>query len=70
MGAGGLFFDSEGRLLILKPTYRNDWLIPGGVVEANESPRHACMREVRHPRQSRWLDKCDRLKGGCPTESL
>ncbi|MEM9089731.1 MAG: PIN domain-containing protein [Cyanobacteria bacterium P01_F01_bin.53] len=25
---------------------------------------------VRHLRQSRWLDECDRLKGGCPTESL
>ena len=21
---------------------------------------------VRHPRQSRWLDEWDRLKGGCP----
>ncbi|MDJ0705069.1 MAG: hypothetical protein QNJ46_17445, partial [Leptolyngbyaceae cyanobacterium MO_188.B28] len=21
---------------------------------------------VRHPRQSRWLNECDRLKGGCP----
>ena len=22
--------------------------------------------KVRHPRQSRWLNECDRLKGGCP----
>ncbi|MEO1397064.1 MAG: hypothetical protein AAFV90_29660, partial [Cyanobacteria bacterium J06634_5] len=29
-----------------------------------------CLLRVRHLRQSRWLDECDRLKGGCPTESL
>ena len=46
MGAGCLFFDKAHRLLILKPTYRDSWLIPGGVVEANESPREACIREV------------------------
>lgn len=47
MGAGCLLFDSAGRLLIVKPTYRESWLIPGGVVEANESPRDACVREVK-----------------------
>ena len=33
--------------IILKPTYKNHWLLPGGVVEANESPRQACIREVK-----------------------
>ena len=47
MGAGCLFLDEMDRLLILKPTYRDSWLIPGGVVEANESPRQACIREVK-----------------------
>ena len=47
MGAGCLFFDSMGKLLILKPTYRNHWLLPGGVIEADESPRQACIREVK-----------------------
>ena len=47
MGAGCLFFDDCGKLLILKPTYKNNWLLPGGVIEANESPRQACIREVK-----------------------
>jgi ADP-ribose pyrophosphatase YjhB (NUDIX family) len=37
----------ENELLIVKPTYREKWLIPGGVVELGESPRDACLREVR-----------------------
>lgn len=47
MGSGCLFFDAVGNLLVLKPTYREDWLIPGGVIEADESPRQACIREVK-----------------------
>lgn len=47
MGASCLFFNSSNQLLLLKPTYRENWLIPGGVVEANESPRQTCIREVK-----------------------
>ena len=47
MGAGCLFFDRQGKILILKPTYKDHWLLPGGVIEANESPRRACIREVK-----------------------
>ena len=47
IAAGALFLDSDQRILIVKPTYRTGWLVPGGVVEAEESPRHACCREVR-----------------------
>lgn len=47
MGAGCLFFDKEGKILIVKPIYRDTWNLPGGVVEANESPQRACIREVR-----------------------
>lgn len=47
MGAGALFFDSAGKLLILKPTYKDGWTIPGGVVDENESPREALIREVK-----------------------
>ena len=47
MGAGCLFFNHEGKILILKPTYKDNWLLPGGVIEANESPRQACIREVK-----------------------
>jgi hypothetical protein len=26
--------------------------------------------KVRHPRRSRWLNECDRPKGGCPRQGL
>ncbi len=46
--ASALIFDQAGRLLILKPTYKSGWTIPGGVMEADgETPWQACQREVR-----------------------
>jgi ADP-ribose pyrophosphatase YjhB (NUDIX family) len=43
-----MIFDRAGRLLILKPTYKTGWTIPGGVMEADgETPWDACRREVR-----------------------
>ncbi|MEM8672725.1 MAG: NUDIX hydrolase [Cyanobacteria bacterium P01_G01_bin.67] len=47
MGVGCLLFNIEAKLLLLKPTYKDNWLFPGGVIEANESLRQACIREVR-----------------------
>ena len=48
VSAGALVFDGAGRLLILKPTYKSGWTIPGGVMEADgETPWEACRREVR-----------------------
>jgi 8-oxo-dGTP diphosphatase len=45
--AGALIFDRQGRLLILRPTYKSGWTIPGGVMEADgETPWQACQREV------------------------
>jgi 8-oxo-dGTP diphosphatase len=46
MSAGMLLFDKKGRLLIVQPRYKKTWEIPGGTVEANESPRQAAIREV------------------------
>jgi ADP-ribose pyrophosphatase YjhB (NUDIX family) len=46
ISAGCLFFDDRGRLLVVNPTYKDTWEIPGGVVEENESPREAVIREV------------------------
>jgi 8-oxo-dGTP pyrophosphatase MutT (NUDIX family) len=46
MGSGCLFFDSEGRVLLLQPSYKPTWEIVGGIVENNESPKAACEREV------------------------
>jgi 8-oxo-dGTP pyrophosphatase MutT (NUDIX family) len=47
MGAGVLFYDDAGRVLLVEPAYKDRWEIPGGVVEANESPRAAAHREVK-----------------------
>ncbi|MDP1714678.1 MAG: NUDIX hydrolase [Anaerolineales bacterium] len=47
MGAGCLFFDEHGCVMLVKPTYKPNWEIPGGVVELNESPKQCCQREVR-----------------------
>jgi 8-oxo-dGTP diphosphatase len=46
--AGALIFDPDGRLLILKPTYKKGWTIPGGQLDpVGESPWDACRRETR-----------------------
>ncbi len=45
--AGALINDGSGRLLILKPTYKSGWTVPGGQMEADgETPWEACRREV------------------------
>lgn len=45
--AGAMIFDGSGRLLVLKPTYKAGWTIPGGQMEADgETPWEACRREV------------------------
>ena len=46
MGAGVLFFDSAGRVLLVDPVYKDTWEIPGGTVDADESPGQAAIREV------------------------
>src|SRR5438552_6949419 len=48
VSAGALIFDKGGRLLILRPTYKKGWTIPGGIMEpGGETPWDACRREVR-----------------------
>ena len=39
--------DDRGRVLLCRLTYKNDWDLPGGVVEVNESPQDAVSREVK-----------------------
>ncbi len=46
ISSGILFFDERGHLLVVNPTYKETWEIPGGVVEKNESPREAVIREI------------------------
>ncbi|QCX74944.1 hypothetical protein C9F11_06220 [Streptomyces sp. YIM 121038] len=47
MAAGALFFDEQGRVMLLEPTYKDYRDIPGGYVDVGESPLQACVREVR-----------------------
>jgi ADP-ribose pyrophosphatase YjhB (NUDIX family) len=47
VAAGALFTDPAGRILMVRPTYKEHWDIPGGYVEPGESPRAACEREIR-----------------------
>jgi 8-oxo-dGTP pyrophosphatase MutT (NUDIX family) len=46
MGVGCLLFDETGWLLIVNPTYKPGWSIPGGAVDQSESPYEACQREL------------------------
>ena len=46
MGSGLLLRDSSGAVLIVTPTYKPTLEIPGGIVEAGESPRACAQREA------------------------
>jgi 8-oxo-dGTP diphosphatase len=41
-----LLTDPAGAVLLVKPWYRDDWGLPGGVAEAGESPRQCAERET------------------------
>ena len=46
MASGALIMNRAGEVLLVNPTYRKEWLIPGGIVEQDESPIEGCKREV------------------------
>jgi 8-oxo-dGTP diphosphatase len=45
--AAALITDPPGRVLLVKPNYRDYWSLPGGVLEQGEPPHEGCAREVR-----------------------
>lgn len=47
MGSGALLFNTQGEVLLVEPSYKPTWEIPGGVVEAHESPKQCCEREIK-----------------------
>jgi len=47
VAAGVLLRNAAGELLLVEPTYKPTWEIPGGLVEAGESPSEAARRECR-----------------------
>ncbi|MBM7050915.1 NUDIX hydrolase [Rothia sp. ZJ1223] len=46
LAAAALIRDEKGRMLAVKPNYKDGWTMPGGTVEAGESPKVGCFREV------------------------
>jgi 8-oxo-dGTP pyrophosphatase MutT (NUDIX family) len=47
MGSGVLFRDVGGGVLLVRPSYKPGWDIPGGVIEPGESPLAAAARETQ-----------------------
>lgn len=41
-----LLRDEQGRVVLVNPTYKDFWDLPGGMVEGNEPPTVAAAREV------------------------
>ncbi|NUP35798.1 MAG: NUDIX hydrolase, partial [Streptomyces sp.] len=46
MAATVLVTDTSGRVLVLDPSYKDHLDLPGGMVEADESPAQAAAREL------------------------
>jgi 8-oxo-dGTP diphosphatase len=44
--AAALFTNPAGRILLVKPNYRNHWSVPGGMLDDGEPPHEGCRREV------------------------
>ena len=47
IGAGIVAVDDSLRVLLVEPTYKTNWEVPGGLVELGEPPRAAVARECR-----------------------
>ena len=45
--ACAFFTDPAGRVLLVKPNYRDGWAFVGGLVDKGETPHEACAREVK-----------------------
>jgi ADP-ribose pyrophosphatase YjhB (NUDIX family) len=46
LGVRGLACDAEGRVLLVRHTYRSGWYLPGGGVESGQSALDAVVREM------------------------
>jgi 8-oxo-dGTP diphosphatase len=44
--AAALFTNPAGRVLLVKPNYRDHWSLAGGILEHGEPPHAGCRREV------------------------
>lgn len=47
LSSAGVFCEtSDGKLLVTKANYKKHWSIPGGIIDAGETPKHAALRET------------------------
>jgi 8-oxo-dGTP diphosphatase len=46
VSAAMLITDPADRVLVVKPNYRPDWGVPGGIVESGEAPHAGATREI------------------------
>jgi len=46
VAAGAVITDERGRVLLVKPNYRDLWSVPGGICEFGEPPQAGCGREL------------------------
>jgi 8-oxo-dGTP pyrophosphatase MutT (NUDIX family) len=46
VSGAALLRDDRGRILIVNPTYKPGWEMPGGIAEEDEPPSVACRREL------------------------
>ncbi len=46
VSCGAILLDGQGQLLVVKPSYKSGWSVPGGGMDAGETPWQACRREV------------------------
>jgi len=46
MATGVIFLNNKNQILVVNPVYKSWWSIPGGVINKNESPLAAGIREV------------------------
>lgn len=77
LSAGGLFFNDEGKILIVKPNYKEGWTIPGGTIDSEESPVEAYTREIseelglnKKPLALLCIDYVKKTRGGHDHVSL
>lgn len=46
--------DERGRILLCETTFKTDWELPGGIVEAGEPPRAGAVREIMEELGVHW----------------